>query len=203
MSRSNTVASMKQLSIGTQDNFLVKPIRQCRNVIDQELQQAPTPPSNTHNCNFVNLSSYSLNEAETLACGLSFCPNQDMDSFKVTKDIQLFTRKLILKQLYSKDVPQLPRFKSQELIALDNLVALLEENEPPDLNDQIDFEQLLGQFDQSELPNAPVQTFKKKSDKFPTLNINLNALTFVKLTCSENHKINISKDRQYNLSINE
>lgn len=77
-----------------------------------------------------------------------------MDKFEVTKDIQFFARKLILKQMYSKDVPQQPRFKSQELEALNSLIELLEENDPPDVIDRIDLEHLLGRFDQTELPNT-------------------------------------------------
>lgn len=161
--------------------------------------------TDNHNLNVVNLSSCTLNKAKTsiLARGLSFCPDQDLDRFEVTKDIQLFARKLILKQLYSKETPKQPKFKLQELIALDNLIALLDENESPDLIDQIDLEQLLGRFDQSDLPQPPVQTFKKKSDKFPALNTNSNVLAFVKLTHNEIRKINITSKKQHNLSPKE
>lgn len=44
---------------------------------------------NKYNLNVVNLYSCTLSEAEisVLARGLSFCPNQDLDQFEVTKDI--------------------------------------------------------------------------------------------------------------------
>lgn len=59
------------------------------------------------------LSSYTLSslQVQVLARGLSFCPNQDIDQFEVIKDLQLFTRKLILKQMYTKEVLTKPDFE--------------------------------------------------------------------------------------------
>lgn len=112
--------------------------------------------------NVVNLSSYQLSEIEysVLSKGLSFCPSQNLNKFEVIKDVQLFARNLILKQIYSKTPPLLPTFESLELQALDALVGLLEENETPDLIDQIDLNKLLGRYNQLEPP--PIPTFKKK-----------------------------------------
>lgn len=87
--------------------------------------------------------------------GLSFCPNQDIDQFGVIKDLQLFARKLILKQMYTKEVLMKADFEPYDLEALDTLVELLEENDTSDLIDRIDLEKLLGRFDQSDLPTPP------------------------------------------------
>lgn len=115
----------------------------------------------TQDLNVVNVSTYFLSdlESQVLSRGLSFCPNQNINKFEAIKDLQLFARKLILKQMYSREIPAKPNFKSQELKAL-KLVSMLEENEVPSLIDQIDLEHLLGCFDQTEHP--PMPTFKKK-----------------------------------------
>lgn len=94
-------------------------------------------------------------------------------------------RKFILKQLYSKETPTKPEFEPEELKALDALIDLLEENDPPDLIDQIDLEHLLGRHDQTEPITISKPSLKKKSDKFPQLGTNANVLAFIKLTCSE------------------
>lgn len=105
--------------------------------------------------------------------------------------------------MYSKDIPNKPKFESQELKALDTLIDHLEENYTQDLIDQIDLEYFLGRFDQTEPPVPPGCTYKKKSDKFPTLNTNSNVLAFVKLTGSEICKIKTSQYNYDNLSREE
>lgn len=75
--------------------------------------------------------------------GLSFCPNKDIDKFEAIKDIQLFARKIILKQLYDKNIKDGTQLRPQEVEAIDNLVSLLEENDPDlDLIDRIDLSML-------------------------------------------------------------
>lgn len=155
--------------------------------------------------NVVNLSSYTLSNLETqvLAQRLSFRPNKDIDKFEVIKELQLFARKYILKQIYTKEIPIKPDFEPYELEALDTLIELLEENDTPELIERIDLEHLLGRFDQSEPPAPTPCTLKKKSDKFPTLSTNSNVLAFVKLTTSEICKNNSPKSKHDNLSKSE
>lgn len=101
--------------------------------IEDEVSTVCTSDSTVSDLNVINLSSYKLSLVETqvLARGLSFCPNQNLDKFEVIKDLQLFARKLILKQLYSQDIPVKPDFELQELRALETLIDLLEESDPP------------------------------------------------------------------------
>lgn len=57
--------------------------------------------------NVVNLSSHLLTEAEesVLALGLSFCPQQNVNTYELVKDIRLFIRKLLFKSTYQKSTP--------------------------------------------------------------------------------------------------
>lgn len=114
---------------------------------------------------------------QVLAHGLSFCPNEDLDKFKVIKDLQLFARKQIPKQLYSKELSKNPQLKPQEIQAIDSLISLLEENDRPELIDKIDLDNLFQLFAQSEQMVQTVTSNKNKSDKFPALN--------TKLTCDK------------------
>lgn len=188
-----------------QDDFLVKPIDTVKTQRITDLTNSTTHPYLHHflkNLNMIKLSSHKLIGLETrvLARGLSFCRNQDLDKFKVIKGLQLFARNFILKQMYSKDIPNKPKFKSQEHKALDTPIDLLEENDPLDLIDRINLEHLLRRFDQSEPPVPIAQMCKKKSDNVTPLSTNSNVLAFVKLTGSEIHKINTSRTSQDNLS---
>lgn len=67
----------------------------------------------------------------------------------VIKELQLFARKLIFKQSYSKNRAPDTHLKPQEMQAIDTLISLLEENDPSDLIDRIDLEQLLSWLDQT------------------------------------------------------
>lgn len=156
----------------------------------------------------VNLSKYQLNDTkiDILLRGLSFCSNQDIDKFEAIKDIQLFARKIILKQLYCKTVKEGRSLKPQELQAIDNLIALLEESDlNPDLIDRIDIEHLLQKLDHVPSPttNMTLQNVKKKSDKFPALGLNANVLAFFRLTISEIKNIKIKPYMNSNLSVPE
>lgn len=96
--------------------------------------------------NIVNLSKYPLTEVETdiISRGLSFCPNEDIGKFEAIKDIQLFAREIILKQLYDNNRKEGTQLKPQEIKAIDYLISLLEDNDPHlDLIDRIDLEHLL------------------------------------------------------------
>lgn len=56
--------------------------------------------------NIMILSDYipSPEKNGVLAKGLRFCPDSDTDKFEIIKDLHLFTRKLILKSLYTKNM---------------------------------------------------------------------------------------------------
>lgn len=72
--------------------------------------------------------------------------------------------------------------------AIDHLIAFLEENNSLDLIDQIDLDQLLQIFDQSDdLTHKSLASGKnkKKSNKFPASSLNHNVLAFVKPTCND------------------
>lgn len=73
-----------------------------------------------------------------LAKGLSFCPSQNFDRFKVIKDLQLFARKFILQQIFGRNKKDNMQLNPQEIRARDDLVALLEESDPLDLIDDLD-----------------------------------------------------------------
>lgn len=74
---------------------------------------------------------------ELLQLGLSFCPVQNLDKFTVIKDLNLFTRKLLLKVIYDKDKKNvnlienddiLKGFSVQDFRNLKTLMQLLEEH---------------------------------------------------------------------------
>ncbi|XP_077155887.1 uncharacterized protein LOC143818474 isoform X2 [Ranitomeya variabilis] len=58
-----------------------------------------------NNLEVINLSSHELSDiqCEVLCLGLTFVPNNNFDFFTTVKDLFLFTRKLILKKLHSKN----------------------------------------------------------------------------------------------------
>lgn len=59
----------------------------------------PSSMDPTKSLNAVNLSSYSLTQAEVqvLSKGLSFCLHQNFDHFEIVTDLHLFAHKLLLK----------------------------------------------------------------------------------------------------------
>lgn len=78
-----------------------------------------------------------------LSLGLNFCTDQHIDTFEVVKDLNLFSRNLLLKVMYGKDsndtsVPDTstlsnpsPRDPLDEEI-LELLQSLLDESQSPD-----------------------------------------------------------------------
>lgn len=56
---------------------------------------------NKKDLNIINLSSHILTKDEitVLKKDLSFCPNENLEKFELTKDLQLFAQKSILKSL--------------------------------------------------------------------------------------------------------
>lgn len=63
-----------------------------------------TPTNEDTKMNIINLSLHSLTAHETqhLMKGLGFCPGEDFDKFYLIKDLNLFTRKLLLKIFITK-----------------------------------------------------------------------------------------------------
>lgn len=86
----------------------------------------------------LNLSSYTLTNDETnvLQLGLTFCPDTNVDRFKVIKDIHLFARRLLYKTIYHKPVnvehvatsTGLNDLTIREIQALHELMELWEED---------------------------------------------------------------------------
>lgn len=86
----------------------------------------------------VNLSSYelSVNEIMVLKKGLSYCPDQSLDVFSCVKEVNLFSRKLLLKTLLDKKQKYKPNyaelFKGYTVAvfrALKDLILLMQENQ--------------------------------------------------------------------------
>lgn len=127
--------------------------------------------------------------------GLHFCPNSDIDTFEVIKDVHLFVRRLLFKSIYSKETilqSQIPHTDE----ALDDLFSLLEESDPTDLIDKVDIEALLQQHvDTKTEPPVNMTTFKKKSDRFPPLSDNPNLAAFVNFVTADIKKIHRHKCR--------
>lgn len=78
-----------------------------------------------------------------LSKGLSFCPESDTDKFEIVKDLQLFTRKLLLKSIYNRDTPPTQQEKTHNEMDLYNLIELVDEQDDLDMIDRIDLETLL------------------------------------------------------------
>lgn len=92
--------------------------------------------------------------------------------------------------------------------AIDNLISLLEENDPNlDLIDRTDIEHLLQKLDQSSSPHLQdipsKHKNKKKSDKFPALALKANVQAFVKQTTNEIKNLKFKRDRVSNISTEE
>lgn len=75
--------------------------------------------------NIINLSSHtlSLEETQILQRGLGFCPNENIDKFEFTKDLQLFARRLLLKNMYNKPQGR-TNLTPRENRAIDQLVSI-------------------------------------------------------------------------------
>lgn len=135
--------------------------------------------------NIVNLSSYKLTRDETtvLKRGLRFCPNENLDKFELTKDLQIFAWKLILRSFYQKQRVHTDP-SPNEAKALDQLISLLEESDQSDLIDRVDLNKLLAPTDKytsSEKDASVGSQLIKKSDKFPAPSLNANVAAFLKL----------------------
>lgn len=122
-----------------------------------------------------------------------------MDKFEVIKDLHLYTRKLLLKSMFDKTRPDTEGFRTlSERRALDNLNALLEENEPKDLIDTIDLEALL-----MGATTAEKSYLKKTSSLYPAPSSNQGVSTFLKMTCQEIKKLKPTPSISDNLTRNE
>lgn len=152
--------------------------------------------------NIINLSDYKLSDDEIaiLSKGLTFCPSSNIDTFEVIKDLHLFARKLILKSLYAKP-KQANELSKKENQAIDDLVSLLEDQEQKDLIDNINIESLLA------MHTTPItggiqgkSLLKKKSNKFPSLNLNSNLKAFISMTTREIENLKRKDQSPDNLS---
>lgn len=145
--------------------------------------------------NIINLSSYRLSDEERilLSKGLSFCPNSNLDTLEVIKDLNLFARKLLLKSMYSKNRVKSETPDAQHEKDLDVLLSLLEEQDSPNLIDSINLDSLLQEQLTVETPPPRAKKLKNKSDKFPPLSSNPNLMSFVSLVTSEIKKLKIHK----------
>lgn len=82
----------------------------------------------------------SEDEAVVLKLGLTYCPDQEADKFKLVKDMHLFARHLIYKVIYDKDQKgtSIPTFDNsllenvtiEDLKALQDLMDLWHERNP-------------------------------------------------------------------------
>lgn len=76
--------------------------------------------------------------------GLTFCPTAQINKFKTIKEIHLFIRNLLVRGLFvKKQSDSGSTYTQQELEDINQLTALLGENEPEDLFDSIDLETML------------------------------------------------------------
>lgn len=127
----------------------------------------------------------SSEETSVLSKGLSLCPEADIDKFKSIKDLQLFARKLLLKSMYNKDtISTEEKVKNEK--ALDELIDLLDEQEGFDLINRLDVDTLLNvNTTMKEVKLGLKSKLKKKSDKFPSPNSNINLGVFLAMTTQE------------------
>lgn len=78
----------------------------------------------------INLTPYPLSDDEliVLKLGLSFCPNANIDKYKVIKDLYLFTRKLKYKHIFDPDKKRLGAEKDLseqiKIVTMEDLRAL-------------------------------------------------------------------------------
>lgn len=140
---------------------------------------------------------------EVLSLGLGFCTTSNYNLFDTIKDLNLFTRKLILKCLHHKNhdssagLQELMKLSQTDCQALREL--LLEEStdmpstptpllealesispapETPEITSTDSFEQ-------SEYPTQLLQNIKIKSRVFPPNHLNKNVWLFLKMVISE------------------
>lgn len=154
--------------------------------------------------NIVNLSSHNLStyEVDVLMKGLGFCPNENFCKFDLVKDLNLFVRKLLLKNMYDRNFNATSQLSREEDKTLEQLVSLLEENDKLDLIDCIDIDKLLADVDvvSNEKTIKPKSTLKKKSDQFPAPSSNPNAATFLKLVSRDLNKIPLKANPKDNMT---
>lgn len=84
------------------------------------------------------MSSYTLSQKEVtvLRRGLSFCPDQNLDTFDCVKDYNLFARKFVLKVLMEKKRFEKPNYAElckgytvEDFKALKDLILLMQGSE--------------------------------------------------------------------------
>lgn len=88
------------------------------------------------------------------------------------KDIHLFVWNLLVKSLFIKKWTDTDPTYTQELEAIDQLTALLEENDPEDLLDSIDLETMVAPL-QPLLPPPPYLRAQKRSQAFTQLPVQI------------------------------
>lgn len=142
-------------------------------------------------------------ETVILSKALSFCPESDVDKFEVIKDLQFFARKLILKSVYSKDI-MFTDEKTKSDKALDDLISLLDEQDDIDLIDRVHVDSLFNAHITIHTDNQATNSkLKKKSDKFPSPNLNTNLGVFLAMTTKEIKKININVSEVQIMSVQD
>ena len=170
----------------------------------QKIGQPESLKSSSVQGNFqvVNLSSceLSVDQISVLELGLSFCPTQNIDAFELIKDINLFSRKLMLKILFYKpktnfDNPLWQQMSLDDIKAVEELMELWEEGHIND--DDLSLAELLETDSVPPAPaalgpqhNAPSITstkrdYKPKSRMFPTLQGNPNVWAFTSQVTKE------------------
>lgn len=110
----------------------------------------------------INLSSHVLtaDEVSMLSKGLKW------DTFETIKDLQLYTRKLLLRSIYDKETFGPDGCRSIcEQKALTNLNALLKENDSRDLIDTIDLEAIFWEIDNPPTDVTKLTTHSKLKKK--------------------------------------
>lgn len=142
----------------------------------------------------INLSDYTLNshEISLLKKGLSLCLPQQIDTFEIKKDLNLFSRKLLLRTLVEKSKNQDPNFtklfkgyKAQDFRDLKDLILLMQESEEITQQDQYILETSIEGLLKNTKELARPPPYKAKSMAFPPLNMNPNIHAFFKQTCLE------------------
>lgn len=97
-----------------------------------------------------------------------------------------FSKVFILKEKKEDNTVQHDKY-------LDDLLSLLDEQDPLDLIDTLDLDALLQEHATVEGPLPQPVILKNKSDKFPPLNTNHNLATFVASVTAEIKKIKIHR----------
>ncbi|XP_073435705.1 uncharacterized protein [Dendrobates tinctorius] len=129
ISRSSSIVSSSSLSEGGGSNYEGRYSPRTRQFYKKNSSQRKYEKDSVK---VINLSSHLLTEAQesVLYKGLTFSPSCNLDQFTVTKDLNLFARKLVLKKFHSKNNADEMLSSNEEQQALGILESLIEENTP-------------------------------------------------------------------------